>query len=555
MLAERIITRVAADLNDTAYTRWSKDELIAYLNDGQRSVVNIRPDSTSRLRLWALDADSKQSIPSDGRRYLRVMRLMGDAGATPGRALPPLDLAKIEDANPTWPTDTAVAAPKHCIAEPADPRHFYVWPPALTNGGAFGPILPNPNILPAAEGRGVAWSPNGRYLAIAHDAAPYVTVYDMLDPLAPRKMPDPATPPTGDGRGVAWSPAGDYIAAAHLTSPYVTVWPWTEAGFGTKVANPAALPTGDGRGVAWSPAGDYIAVAHFTAPYVTVWPWSGGAFGAKFANPAVTPTGDANGVAWNPRGNVLSVAHVTSPYLTSWSFEDGGFGTKLADPATPPTGIGNGVAWSPTGGHVAIAHTTSPYVSVYPYNAATVAYGAKLGDPATLPNSNGYSCAWSPSGAFLAVGMHHPPFMYVYPFSGTISDRITPAAVQIGARGRGVAWSPDGRMLASATNDVPHLHVHLFGRAQFCELLYSREPIDVPTSTDAPAYSATTSYISLPDEYAPALQEYMMYRALAKEGEEQEVARATAHYQAFMTGLGAKIESETAEEADTRRTA
>jgi hypothetical protein len=92
----------------------------------------------------------------------------------------------------------------------------------------------------------------------------------------------------------AW--AGQAIAIAHNTAPYITVYPWN-AGFGTKYANPATLPTGDGNGVAFSPSGNDIAVAHFTAPYISVYPWNAG-FGTKYANPATPPTGIGYGVAW-----------------------------------------------------------------------------------------------------------------------------------------------------------------------------------------------------------------------------------------------------------------
>ena len=64
------------------------------------------------------------------------------------------------------------------------------------------------------------------------------------------------TPPSVDAAGlasgVAFSPDGRYLAAAHATTPFITVWPWTVGtGYGTKLTNPVTLPTGTGNKVAW----------------------------------------------------------------------------------------------------------------------------------------------------------------------------------------------------------------------------------------------------------------------------------------------------------------
>ena len=64
------------------------------------------------------------------------------------------------------------------------------------------------------------------------------------------KYADPATGPTGNGYGVAFSPSGNDIAVAHATTPYISTYPWS-SGFGTKYADPTVLPTGAANGVAF----------------------------------------------------------------------------------------------------------------------------------------------------------------------------------------------------------------------------------------------------------------------------------------------------------------
>jgi hypothetical protein len=101
--------------------------------------------------------------------------------------------------------------------------------------------------------------------------------------------------------GVAFSPDGANIAVAHAGTPFISVYPWS-SGFGAKYANPATLPTGDpntGRLIAFSPDGADIAVGHTTTPFISVYPWSSG-FGTKYADPATLPTGTGLGVAFNP---------------------------------------------------------------------------------------------------------------------------------------------------------------------------------------------------------------------------------------------------------------
>ena len=110
-----------------------------------------------------------------------------------------------------------------------------------------------------------------QFIAVAHSTSPYVTAYPWSSGFG-AKFTNPSTLPTGDGLGVAFSPAGDAIAVAHGgASPYITAYPWSSSGFGTKYANPTTLPTGTGWNVAFSPTGSAIAVAHTTNPYVTAY--------------------------------------------------------------------------------------------------------------------------------------------------------------------------------------------------------------------------------------------------------------------------------------------
>ncbi|HKJ91866.1 MAG TPA: hypothetical protein VJ957_01805, partial [Longimicrobiales bacterium] len=100
---------------------------------------------------------------------------------------------------------------------PADWLHMGVKAPAAPTADNEGDPLVN--AVPAGNGFGIAWSPDGRYLAVAHEISPYITVWDMEDPDNPVKFADPATIPTGAGQSIAWSPDGAFVGVGHTSYP------------------------------------------------------------------------------------------------------------------------------------------------------------------------------------------------------------------------------------------------------------------------------------------------------------------------------------------------
>ena len=132
--------------------------------------------------------------------------------------------------------------------------------------------------------------------------------------LSPNKLTNPAVLPTGYGNNCPWSPNGEFLAVAHQVSPFITIYQRSGTTF-TKLADPAVLPTGDGRAVSWSPNGEFLAVAHFVSPYITIYQRSGTTF-TKLSNPATLPAGDGLGCAWSPNGEFLAVVNGASPFIT-----------------------------------------------------------------------------------------------------------------------------------------------------------------------------------------------------------------------------------------------
>tara|TARA_A100001388_G_scaffold50342_1_gene33851 strand:+ start:2964 stop:4010 length:1047 start_codon:yes stop_codon:yes gene_type:complete len=74
---QSVLDRVQQTLQDTAGIRWSStNELVLWVNDAQREIALLKPDATATNATVALVEGTKQTIPDDGNRLLRVVRNM-----------------------------------------------------------------------------------------------------------------------------------------------------------------------------------------------------------------------------------------------------------------------------------------------------------------------------------------------------------------------------------------------------------------------------------------------------------------------------------------------
>ena len=64
--AANLLLRIRDTLQDTTGIRWLDAELLRYMNDAQREVVNLRPESSSTTTNVALVVGTAQTIPTAG---------------------------------------------------------------------------------------------------------------------------------------------------------------------------------------------------------------------------------------------------------------------------------------------------------------------------------------------------------------------------------------------------------------------------------------------------------------------------------------------------------
>lgn len=127
--AKTIIDKAAIQLIDIAGVRWTRAELLEWLNDGMRQIVLIQPSASSTTVSMLLSAGTRQTIPADGWLLLQIYRNMGTNGTTPGRAIRIVSREVLDGFNPNWHTDTAKAEVRNYIYDVQDQLAFYVYPP------------------------------------------------------------------------------------------------------------------------------------------------------------------------------------------------------------------------------------------------------------------------------------------------------------------------------------------------------------------------------------------------------------------------------------------
>jgi hypothetical protein len=128
LTAQSIIRRAVETLQDTTSVRWPVNELVRYLNDGQREVVLYRPDSMVTNSTITCVAGTKQSLPANGAKLIEVIR---NAAATSDKKAVRMINREILDAQTSgWHNITGSVNVLHFMYDPRDPKVFYVYPPA-----------------------------------------------------------------------------------------------------------------------------------------------------------------------------------------------------------------------------------------------------------------------------------------------------------------------------------------------------------------------------------------------------------------------------------------
>jgi hypothetical protein len=126
--AGNIISRAKTLLQDTAGVRWTEQELLDWLNDGQRQVVFLKPEAKVTTSSISLAAGTKQSLPATALVLIDIVR--NAPGGVPGAAVRRHDRKVLDDMLPAWHSSPSSATVSYFTYDPRTPKIFYVYPPA-----------------------------------------------------------------------------------------------------------------------------------------------------------------------------------------------------------------------------------------------------------------------------------------------------------------------------------------------------------------------------------------------------------------------------------------
>lgn len=142
ILAKSLVHRAIDLLQDQTSVRWPTSELVRWLNDAQRAIIKVRPDSMNTRVAFRCEQGTRQSLLSitavGGAAALtpapsKLIEITRNVAATSAKKAVRLVPREILDAQtPGWHSITPVVDVLHYMFDPRDPRSFYVYPPATT---------------------------------------------------------------------------------------------------------------------------------------------------------------------------------------------------------------------------------------------------------------------------------------------------------------------------------------------------------------------------------------------------------------------------------------
>jgi hypothetical protein len=133
--AQSILERATDLLQDKGSIRWTMGELVRWLNDAQRTVIKLRPDSMNVTATMTLATGPRQDLDDASFVLLpvKLVEITRNVAATSKKKAVRLVERSILDAHePGWYSLPSTVNIQHYTFDPRDPKTFYSYPPATT---------------------------------------------------------------------------------------------------------------------------------------------------------------------------------------------------------------------------------------------------------------------------------------------------------------------------------------------------------------------------------------------------------------------------------------
>lgn len=131
--AQAAIDRARYQLHDADAVRWSDAELLAYLNDGLRQIVTIKPEANTLEALFTpADTSALQTLPAGGVKFIKAT-FNEAAGGGKTASIRFCEKDVLDTFLPGWSSDAPIAPNadsyyEHYMHDPRDPTRFYLYP-------------------------------------------------------------------------------------------------------------------------------------------------------------------------------------------------------------------------------------------------------------------------------------------------------------------------------------------------------------------------------------------------------------------------------------------
>lgn len=133
--AKTIIDRAAIQLMDDQNIRWTRSELLDWVNEAQKQVVMLAPSASSTTAVVELVAGTRQDLPEDGWMLLDVYRnIKGNFPQVAGRVVRETSRSMLDRFSPYWHSEPATDEVDSYIYDLQDQRAFWVYPPNTGKG-------------------------------------------------------------------------------------------------------------------------------------------------------------------------------------------------------------------------------------------------------------------------------------------------------------------------------------------------------------------------------------------------------------------------------------
>lgn len=122
-----VLETVRGTLEDEDLTTWTLQDLIRYLNDGQRDIHVLRPDLFNSEVDHALVGGVNQALPADGSKLIDITH-----NTVSGVPVTRIQRALLDAQVRGWRAATASADVDHFMYDEREPTAFLVYPPAAS---------------------------------------------------------------------------------------------------------------------------------------------------------------------------------------------------------------------------------------------------------------------------------------------------------------------------------------------------------------------------------------------------------------------------------------